>query len=243
MRISALRRGLGFGASIMLAAGLAFTAAPAQASERPIDITGYKVSDVTVGDSNCRNVTVSAFAKTAGDYVDSYGSIDVTKQGGIVTSMWFEDDELDRAFICPSLYGLGTYKVGPADINAEYEYYDDYFEEYDTHYTSYTDYTSKTFYVRGKTKSSLSAKRSGSKVTLTAKAQVYTPNKYRYAQYNATGAKFQVKSGSTWKTLKTVKLKSGKASVTVKQSKKKTYRLYIPKASWATSTTSKSVSK
>ena len=52
-----------------------------------------------------------------------------------------------------------------------------------------------------------------------------------------------MKSGSKWKTLKTVKLKNGKASVTVKQSKKKTYRLYIPKASWATSTTSKSVSK
>lgn len=238
-----LRRALGVAAALTLTAGMAITAAPAQASERPLDFTGYKVSDITVADSNCRNLTVNASANVADDYVAASGSIDVTKQGGIVASMWFEDDELDRAYICPSLYGLGTYMVGPANVFAEYEYYDDYFEEYNTKYTSYTDYTSKTFHVRGKSKSTLSAKRYGAKVKLTAKATVYKPEKYRYAQYNASGAKFQVKSGSKWKTLKTVNLKKGQASITVKQSKKKSYRLQIPTATWAASTTSKSVSK
>lgn len=239
-----VRRGLGLGASIMLAAGLAFTAAPAQASERPIDITGYKVSDITVADSNCRNFSVTATTKTKSDFVDSFGVVDVTRSGGLVYSLWFQGRKItDRAMICPSLSGLGTYKVGPADISAEFKYYDRVFGQYTTDYRDYTDNTSKTFQVRGKTKSTLTAKRVGSKVTLTAKAQVYSPEKYRYAQYNGVGAKVQVKSGKTWKTVKTVNLKKGQASVTLKDSKKKTYRLHIPTATWATTTTSNSVVK
>ncbi|MFJ6418608.1 hypothetical protein [Paeniglutamicibacter sp. NPDC091659] len=244
MNKSSLRRGLGFSASIVLAAGLALASTPAQASERPLDITGYQVSDITVGDSNCRYFTVTASTKVESDFLDSYGSVEITRKGGNVSSLSFHGRKItSRAFFCPSDSGLGTYQVGPADLEAEYEYFDSYFEEYSSDSSYYTDYTSKTFYVRGKAKSSLSAKRSGSKVALTAKAQVYIPEKYRYAQYNAVSAKFQVKSGSSWKTLKSVNLKNGKASVTVKQSKKKTYRLYIPKASWATSTISKAVSK
>lgn len=228
----------------MLAAGFAFTAAPAQASERPIDITGYKVSDITVADSNCRNFSVTATTKVKSDFVDSYGVVDVTRNGGLVDMLGFDGRKItDRGFICPSLSGLGTYKVGPADINAEFKYYDSYFGQYMTDYSDYTDNTSKKFQVRGKTKSTLTAKRVGSKVTLTAKAQVFAPEKYRYAQYNGVGAKIQVKSGKTWKTVKTVNLKKGQASVTLKDSKKKTYRLYIPTATWATATTSNSVAK
>lgn len=228
----------------MLAAGLAFTSAPAQASERPVDVTGYKVSDITVSSSGCRNFTVTAATKVQGDFLDSYGSVEISRNGALVDYLSFDERKItDRAFFCPSLSGLGVYKVGPADISASFKYFNEDYQDWSTGYASYIDYTSKTFNVRGKAKSSLSAKRSGSKVTLTGKAQVYTPNKYEFTKYNAAGAKFQVKSGSKWKTLKTVKLKKGKASVTVKQSKKKTYRLYIPKASWATSTTSKSVSK
>ncbi len=241
---SLLSRGTGLGFAVALAVGLLATATPAQASERPIDITGYKVSDITVSDSNCRNLTVTASTKVKSDFVDSFGSIDVTRNGGLVSMLGFEGRKItDRAMICPSFSGLGTYKVGPAEIFAEFDYYDSYFGEYWSDYSDYTDNTSKTFYVRGKTKSTLTAKRSGSKVTLTAKAHVYSPEKYRYAQYNAKGAKLQVKSGKTWKTIKTVNLSKGKATVTVKQSKKKTYRLHVPTATWAASTTTKSVSK
>ena len=244
MRIATIRRGIGLGASMMFATGLLVTAVPAQASTRPIDITGYKVSDVTVADSNCRNLAITATTKVKSDFVDSWGSVDVTRNGGLVDSLWFEGRKIsDRAMICPSFSGLGVYKVGPADINAEYEYYDSYFGEYDTGYSDYTDNSSKKFYVRGKTKSTLSAKRSRSTVTLTAKAQFYSPGKYRYAQYNGVGAKIQVKSGKTWKTIKTVNLKKGQAVVKLKDSKKKTYRVTIPKATWATATTSKSVTK
>lgn len=244
MRTTTIRRGIGLGASVMLAAGLLVTAAPAQASTRPIDITGYKVSDVTVSDSNCRNISISATTTVKSDFVDSWGTVDVTRNGGLVDALWFEGRKIaDRAMICPSFSGLGVYKVGPADLNAEYEYYDDYYGDYWSDYSDYTDNTSKKFHVRGKTKSTLTAKRSRSTVTLTAKAQVYSPEKYRYAQYNGVAAKIQVKSGKTWKTVKTVNLKKGQAVVKLKDSKKKTYRLTIPTASWATATTSKSVTK
>lgn len=244
MRISALQRAIGALASVALAGGLALIAVPATASERPIDITGYKVSSITVADSNCRKISVTASTKVKSDYVDAFGSVDVTRNGGVVDSLWFENRKVaDRAQICPSWSGLGAYKVGPADITATYDYWDSYFQSYWDDYSDYTDGTSKTFYVRGKTKSTLTAKRSGSKVTLTAKAQVYSPEKYRYAQYNTKKAKFQVKSGNTWKTLKTVDLKKGTAKITVKQSKKKTYRLVLPTATWAAASNSKAVSK
>lgn len=241
---SVLRRGTGLGIAAAFAIGLLATATPAQASERPIDITGYKVSNITVSDSNCRNLTVTASTKVNSDFVDSFGIVDISRGGGVVDSLWFEGRSItDRAMICPSFSGLGTYKVGPADLSAEYEYYDSLFESYMSDYNDYTDNTSKKFYVRGKAKSTLTAKRSGSKVILTAKAQVYAPDKYRYTQYNAKGAKLQVKSGKTWKTIKTVNLSKGKATVTIKQSKKKTYRLHVPTATWAASTTTKSASK
>ncbi|WP_461635757.1 hypothetical protein [Glutamicibacter soli] len=244
MRKTALSRAMGALATMGLVGALAVAAAPAQASERPIDITGYSVSSITVGDSSCRNIPVSASTKIKGDYVDSYGIIDVTRNGGVVHALWMEGRRVsDRASVCPSLYGLGAYKVGPADIFAEYDYWDSYFGEYFSDYSDYTDYSSKTFYVRGKTKSTLKATRSGSKVTLTATAQVYSPEKYRYAQYNGKKAKFQVKSGNTWKTLKTVDLKKGTAKITVKQPKKKSYRLTIPTATWAAPTTTKTVTK
>lgn len=237
-------RSFGAATAVALALGAAVVASPAQASERPVDITGYKVSSVTVADSNCRNISVSATTKIRSDYVDSYGIVDVTRSGGVVDMLWFDDRKVtDRAQICPSVSGLGAYKVGPADISATYEYWDDYFQDYMEDYADYIDGTAKTFYVRGKTTSSLKAKRSGKKVTLTATAKVYSPEKYRYAQYNAKNAKFQVKTGTGWKTLKTVNLKKGTAKITLTQAKRKTYRLSVPLATWAAATTSKSATK
>ncbi len=244
MQTPALRRFRTITAGLAATGLLIVGIVPAQASERPIDITGYSVSSITVADSNCHYVSVKASSKVKNDYEDAYASIDVTRNGGLVHSLWFENRKItNRALICPSWDGLGTYKVGPADVSASYSYWDSYYGFEGTDYVDYTDRTSKSFYVRGKTKSSLTAKRSGGKVTLTAKAQVYSPEKYRYGQYNAKKAKFQVKSGNSWKTLKTVTLKKGTAKLTVKQSKKKTYRLSIPTATWAAATNSKSVSK
>jgi len=244
MQVSTMRRIRNAAVTLVATGALALGAVPAQASDRPIDITGYSVSSITVADSNCRNVTVNVSTRVKSDYDDSYGIIDVTRQGGVVDTLWLEGREIsDRALICPSYDGLGAYRVGPADLTAYYSYWDSYWGYTDTDWVDYVDNSAKTFYVRGKAKSSVTASRRGSKVTLTAKAQVYSPEKYRYAQYNAKNAKFQVKSGTTWKTLKTVNLTKGTAKLTVTQSKKKTYRLSIPTATWASSTTSQSVSK
>lgn len=244
MKVSTIRRVRNATVGLVITGALASGTMPAQASERPIDITGYSVSSFTVADSNCRNVIVKASTKVKSDYVEADGWIDVTRKGGIITSLSFDNRKVaDRAMICPSWDGLGAYKVGPADVWATYSYWDSYFNSTDTSYKNYTDRTSKTFYVRGKAKSSVTAARRGSKVTLTAKAQVYAPDRYGYVKYNAKNAKFQVKSGTSWKTLKTVKLAKGTAKLTITQSKKKTYRLSIPTASWAASTNSNSVAK
>jgi hypothetical protein len=55
--------------------------------------------------------------------------------------------------------------------------------------------------------------------------------------------KFQVKSGSKWKTLKTVTAKKGKAVYKVKSKSKKHYRVSFSQVSWATGATSKSVKR
>ena len=115
MANSALRRGSRLGITLTIVTGLLFIAAPVQASERPIDITGYKVSNITVSSSSCRNITVTATTAIKSDFLDSYGSVDITRQGGLVDNLSIDGRKItNRAFICPSLSGLGTYKVGPA---------------------------------------------------------------------------------------------------------------------------------
>lgn len=199
------------------------------------------MNDQVVSTSSCRNVTIKARTKKQRDYWDSFGTVDVTKAGGWVGSVSFDDGIItDRAVICPSYEGLGKYTVGPADLLAEYEYSD--YWGWSTDLKSYVDGTRKSFYIRGKAKASVSAKRSGKYVTLTGKASRYRPDLYGYRAYNPR-AKFQVKSGNQWKTVKTVTLKKGKATVKVKRSSKATYRMTFAKTSYSTSATSKSVRK
>lgn len=106
-------------------------------------------------------------------------------------------------------------------------------------YVDRTDYTKGSFYIRGKAYASLSTKRSGKTVTLTSKTKVYNPAKYGKVNYNPK-VKFQVKSDSKWKALKTVSAKKGKATYKVKTKSKKSYRVTFSQASWATGATSKS---
>jgi len=247
MAIRTRNKTLGATAALMLAGGLVLGGAPAQASNRPIDITGYTVADVVVANNKCKSVLVTAKAKHQKDF--AFGGVDafITRKGDDVTSAGFDFENKkktsanDRVEICPDDYGLGVYSVGPAYVFAFFEYKQDGTLYEDAR--DYWDNTKKSFNVRGQTKSSLSAKRSGKKVTLSVKASVYSPEKDRYIQYNPKNAKFQVKSGKTWKTVKTLKLAKGQASVTVSDAKKKTYRVTVPTASWAVATTSKAISK
>ena len=73
-------------------------------------------------------------------------------------------------------------------------------------------------------------------------AKNWDPKSEAYPAWNAPTAKIQYKSGSTWKTLKTVKLKNGAASYSYKTKSKRTYRFVIGATSTrfgATSSTSR----
>ncbi|WP_159612335.1 hypothetical protein [Glutamicibacter sp. JC586] len=248
MGIFSRKKALGASAVVSLIGALAFGAAPAQASNRPIDITGYSVSDVVVSSDSCKNILVTAKAKFANDFNDAAVESYVSHNGDELWDHYGFDfvnkkqtTRNDRIEICPDRTGLGVYTIAPAYVVATFNYLDDGTPSLATR--DYWDTTKKSFYVRGKTKSNLSVKRSGKKVTLTTTATVFSPEKNRYVGYNPKNATLQVKSGKTWKTIKTVKLTKGKASVTLKDSKKKTYRVTVPKASWAVATTTAPVTK
>lgn len=230
--------------ALALAGSLLLSGAPAQAAKKPIDVTGFTAANQVISNSNCRQVKVTAKLKKSYSGLKNVGfwlSTSVSRGGGEVASAFFLDTTTDYVQLCPSFDGLGAYKIGPTDVAVDYEYVDrDGYLSYG--FSDYWDATGKTIYLRGKTQSTLAAKRSGKNLTLTTTASVYAPEKYRYAQYNPT-AKIQVKSGKIWKTIKSVKLKSGKASIKLKDSKKRTYRVEIPQATWATASITKSITK
>ncbi|MFE5777653.1 hypothetical protein, partial [Brachybacterium sp. NPDC056505] len=147
-----------------------------------------------------------------------------TRNGTQGASPWFD--------------GLGKYTVGPADVTAGYTKRASWGS-----YTDYTDNTKKSFYVRAKSKASLSSSRKGRTVTLSVKATSLNLDWDEYRAYNPSSATLQVKSGKTWKTVKKVKLSKGKATVKVTSSAKRQYRFTYPKTSTRTGATSNTVTR
>ncbi|WP_181276122.1 hypothetical protein [Brevibacterium oceani] len=212
----------------------------AEAVSMSFDVTKLSASDMVISNSNCKYFNV--YLKYKKKNVDSWSvDSDIAGRHGSTTEAYFGNytspSNKDRVMVCPSLEGLGKYRIGPSEVDMEYVDAD-----YDTHWDARTDKTKGYFYVRGKTYASLSSKRSGSTVTLTSTTKVYNPEKYGKVNYSPK-VKFQVKSGSKWKTLKTVTAKKGKATYKVKSKSKKTYRVTFSQVSWATGATSKSVKK
>lgn len=215
----------------------------ASASSRSIDITGYKVSDqVITSGYSCRKITVTMTTKKQKDYKSSSIDVDVTRGRDLVG--WLSSSNgksLSRVQICPWLDGLGKYTIGPADVFAGYSTRDSWGPY--TDYRDYTDNTKKSFYVRAKSKASLSSSRKGRTVTLSAKATSLNLDRDEYRAYNPASAKLQVKSGKTWKTVKKVKLSKGKATVKVSSSAKRQYRFTYPTTSTRTGATSGTVTR
>jgi hypothetical protein len=243
MKIFAYCRTIGLSATLAVICGILLGGSPAQAYERPIDITGYKVADVVITDEQPRQISVTAKTKTKSNFLRAEINADIVHRGKILTGLVFQGRKYTASgVIYPADEGLGVYKVVNGEI---WSYYSVNPKKYGTNSerNDYIDKTATSFYVRGKTQSALAAKRMGSKVKLTATAKVFSPEKNRYAQYNPKNAQLQVKSGNRWKKVANLKLNRGTASVTVNQRGKKSYRLYVPQATWATSTTSKSVAK
>ena len=225
-------------AAIALAIGPAVSA---EAASTSFDVTKLSVSSFVVSNSDCKYFNVyMTHRKSKVD--DWWVMTDIKKGSRWAGDAWFESEantSKDRVSICPDNNGLGKYTLGPSEVRAYYHggsSYSGYGEVEDA------DYTKGYFYVRGKSYASLSSKRSGSTVTLTSSTKVYHPEHYGKIKYSPK-VKFQVKSGSKWKTLKTVSAKKGKATYKVKSKSKRYYRVTFSQVSWATGATSKSVKK
>ena len=222
-------------ASVVLVAGAII---PAHAASTSFDVTKLTAKDIVVKSWECYNTTVTMSHKKSGvDWWDV--STDITKSGAVVDYVFYSsygNTKTAKSTICPwSNSDYGTYRIGPSSIFAA--------PSRGYTYVNRDDFTKGSFNVRAHVKSGLTAKRSGSKVTLTATAKRYSLDKWGYATYSPKKAKFQVKSGSSWKTLKTVTLKKGKATYTTKTSKKKSYRFVTVKTSTSAASTSKTVKK
>ncbi|TSI15082.1 hypothetical protein [Brevibacterium aurantiacum] len=227
--------------ALAVAALIVGPAVSAEAASTSFDVTKLSGSSLVISNSNCKSTNV--YMKHRKSRVDDW-SVDTEVHGrhGPSTSAYFDSygsTSKDRVQVCPSWDGLGKYTIGPSEVRAYYyggASYNDYGE------VERADYTKGSFYVRGKTYASLSTKRSGKTVTLTSKTKVYNPERYAKVTYNPK-VKFQVKSGSKWKTIKTVQAKKGKATYKTNTKSKKTYRVAFGQVSWATGATSKSVKR
>ncbi|MCS4595109.1 hypothetical protein KTJ89_19115 [Brevibacterium sediminis] len=220
-------------AALALAIGPAVSA---EAASTSFDVTKLSASSIVVSNDGCKYVDVyMKHKKTNAKYWDV--DVDITRNGSWVDSLWFSDSgntSRIHTYICPWYEGLGKYVLGPSSVSADSWDYDESVYR--------TDYTKGSFYIRGKTYASVSSKRKGSTVTLTSSTKYYNPEWDEKRNYNPK-VKFQVKSGSKWKTLKTVTAKKGKAVYKVKSKSKKTYRVTFGQVSWATGATSKSVKR
>ena len=219
-------------------AALALSVGPAvsaEAASMSFDVTKLSATNMVISNDNCKYFTV--YLKYKKDNV-GYWSVDseIAGRHGSTTEAYFgsykNPSTKDRNMICPSLDGLGKYRIGPSEVSVDNDY----------SWDAFTDHTKGYFYVRGKSYASLSSKRKGRTVTLTSSTKVYHPEHYGKIKYSPK-VKFQVKSGSKWKTLKTVSAKKGKATYKVKSKSKRYYRVTFSQVSWATSATSKSVKR
>ncbi|MGJ5725653.1 hypothetical protein ACSBQT_14875 [Brevibacterium sp. H602] len=221
-------------AALALAIGPALSAEAAKIS---FDVTKLSANSIVVSSDSCRNIVVNMSHKRSGSIDRWKVSSGISSKGKRVSRAYFyDDDESKRTLtdICPDMDGLGKYTIGPSDVWANTADLVGIVDDVDP--------TKGYFYVRGKTYASLSSKRSGSTVTLTSSTKYYNPEWDEKRNYNPK-VKFQVKSGSKWKTLKTVSAKKGKATYKLKSKSKKTYRVTFSQVSWATGATSKSVKR
>lgn len=211
-------------------------AVSAEAAKISFDVTKLSAKSIVVTTDNCRNIVVDMAHKKSGS-MEWDVNTSISNRGKRVSRASFhsyDDSKRTLTDICPDMDGLGKYTIGPSEVWATTSGYYDVFDQ--------VDYTKGYFYVRGKSYASLASKRSGKIVTLTSTTKVYNPEDDRRVTYSPK-VKFQVKSGSKWKTLKTVTAKKGKATYKVKTKSKKTYRVTFSQASWATGATSKSVKR
>lgn len=230
-------------AAITLTAALAVGATPATAASTPLDITTYQVKDLIVSSPYCYDHGLTAKVKKSSSYSSSSMATSIKIRGKEVGAPHFNNKKFTTTTpICAAQTGYGAYTLDGTTIWATVKTKSKHGIT-KLNRVTYKDATKKTFYVRAKTASTLKAQRAGTKVTLTATSSKYSPAAWGYLPHSPSNAKLQVKAGKTWKTVKTLKLKNGKATVALKTAQKKTYRISIPQTSTATAASSKTVTK
>ena len=220
-------------AAVALVVGPAVSAEAARIS---FDVTKLSAKSIVVTTDNCRNIVVDMAHKKFGSMEWDVKTSISNKGERVSRANFYSYDDSKRTLtdICPDMDGLGKYTIGPSEVWANTSDYDEVVDGVDN--------TKGYFYVRGKSYASLSTKRSGKTVTLSSTTKVYKPEHDRKVSYSPK-VKFQVKSGSKWKTIKTVTAKKGKATYKVKTKSKKTYRVTFSQVSWAAGATSKSAKR
>lgn len=214
---------------------------PAQAAAPLVDVTGLSVKDVLVGkdsggyDDYCRDLMITPKFKLQKGVKEPSVNFNLYR-GSRDWAYSNATPGLNRHVEwCPSDSTLGKQTVITGEVSAWYR--GDLIERRDT--------VRSAFYIRTESKAALAAKRTSKKtVKLSISAKNLSISADAYKPYAAKKVSFQVKSGSKWKTFKTVNLgKKGTASVTVKRTVKANYRVVVPKTDSKAGVTTKTVKK
>lgn len=243
----------------LLASG-AMVAAPAQAAPvapsavsakltaaLPLGIKGvvanYKA--ITVSSGGCRyNDFGFQSPWNTGDVVSYSGSSEVYRGKSKIATVKLDSNLRGTVKICPKVnaqrygaFSVGgtTFKVVLAVRNANNQW-----DGKTTKTVTWRDNHWAAFTVKGAIDGNLYGKRVGSKKTFTTTLRYFSDKSQKWVSYNAGGAKLQYKSGSSWKNLKSLKFKSGKASYVQRTSKKYSYRVTVPGTAWVNGGTTKS---
>ncbi|RII42654.1 hypothetical protein DWB68_05775 [Galactobacter valiniphilus] len=251
-RLSAAAAALAAGA--LIATSMAAPAQAAASKDKPVDITKVIVKDVVIKKSTkvqrisglgkrCFNVPMSLkyteYKKNA--HLDWIGAVAMGNRYAAEPEFVYLAPAMAgsktlattgaSAFVCDRAGRIDFAVVGSTDFNFKNEF------------TNPTKVTG-SFKIRQDAATTLTAKRSGKTVTLTAKATYFSVKTGKTTAYNPKGATVQVKQGSKWvKVNKKVTFKKGTAVVKVSQKAKKSYRITFKATSTVIGKTSKTVTK
>lgn len=235
----------------MIALGIAFAllatlslAPAAEASSRPIDFLSYSVPDKVISSRGDVRLPVTVKVKKEKDYLGHKADHYISPSPGVDDTLYSSNRQKIEPFetYLSRNKELGKYTISKTSVTASYRCYDSYWGWHECK-KSYTDRTTKSFYIRAKSKTSMTSSRKGKTVTVNIKSTSFNLDANKYTAYNAKNAKLQVKSGKTWKTIKTVPLKSGRATVKITSSTKKQYRFTYDKTSTRTGATSNIIAR
>ncbi len=156
---------------------------------------------------------------------------DVARGNTAVAKVTTKNTGLGKATICPSKsnqrYGY-PWHLGWVSANVEYWDANNQRKWVRTTWKV----TSKTFAVKAALKGPISAQRRGNNVTFTVKPTYFSDKYQKWVAYNPTGATLQYKSGSTWRSVKTLRFSGGKAVYTHYSPSSRLWRINVPVKTW-----------